>query len=267
MNTSFPPVLYSLSIFFQRIALRTRCKASAVHLAVSALLACLITIPIVVWLYPFPFFKASGGFHLLGMLVAIDVILGPILTFFIFDLKKKSLRFDLSVIAGIQIAALIYGLFATAASRPVFMTFVVDRFELVSKADVDPDELDKGPREIQNIRWGHPELAYAEQPSSLVERSTIMFASMNGVDLNRLFRYYRPFELAKPKIVLRAKPLAELYAFNDKKKLDDTLALFPGIPLAYIPLQGQKADLTVLVNRETGSLVKVVDLSPWPPSK
>jgi hypothetical protein len=243
--------------------LKARSFAAVIHLLVCALAAILVTLPIVFWLYPSPFFEAAGGMHLLGIILGIDVILGPTLTFLIFNKAKASLKMDLKIIAGIQIAALGYGLYATAASRPVYMTYVVDRFEMVSAADVDADELLKAPKEIQTVKWGHPQLAYAQQPANEEERSTIMFSSLNGVDLNRLFRYYKPFELAKPKIVERAQPVSELAKWNAQSKVSVALEPYRNQPLAFVPLQGKKRDLTVLVNGKTGDLIKVVDLKPW----
>jgi hypothetical protein len=246
-----------------KVGLKARFSAAAIHFLVSALAALLITLPIVFWLYPSPFFEAAGGMHLLGIILGIDVILGPTLTFLIFNKAKASLKMDLKIIAGIQIAALSYGLYATAASRPVYMTYVVDRFEMVSAADVDEDELLKAPKEIQTVKWGHPQLAYAQQPASEEERSSIMFSSLNGVDLNRLFRYYKLFALAKPQIVERAQQVSELSKWNTQSTVDIAVEPYKNQPLAFVPLQGKKRDLTVLVNAKTGDLIKVVDLRPW----
>jgi hypothetical protein len=252
---------------WNKSGVQRRCRAAGIHFILSAIVALLLTTPIIFWLYPSPFFQAAGGLNLLGMILGIDVILGPTLTFIVFNKAKASLKMDLKIIAFVQIVALIYGLYATAASRPVYMTYVVDRFELVSAADVDPDELKRAPIEIQDVKWGHPQLAYAEQPTSEDERSTIVFSSINGVDLNRLFRYYKPFALAQKKIVERAKPVETLLKFNDTSSVNAVLAAFKGQTLRYVPLQGKKRDLTVLVNANTGELVKVVDLKPWADSK
>ena len=160
-----------------------RFRSAGLHLIVCLAIAAFVTIPLVFWLYPSPFFQAAGGFHLLGIILVIDVIIGPALTFLVFDRDKKSLRKDLAVIAVLQLIALAYGLYVTALSRPVFMTYVVDRFEMVSAADVDPAEFLKAPSNLKLPPWGHPEQAYAEQPASQDERSSIMFSAMNGVDL------------------------------------------------------------------------------------
>lgn len=244
-----------------------RARASALHFCACLLIAVCITLPLVFWLYPAPFFQASGGMNLLGIILVIDVVIGPVLTFLVFDREKKSLRKDLWVIAGLQIAALLYGLYVTAMSRPVFMTYVVDRYEMVSAADVDDLEFQRAPKSLKRPRWGHPEIAYAEQPVDQQERSTIMFSALNGVDLNRLFRFYKNASLAKPKIVERAKPIQELNSYNSAQAVKEATNSYSKIPLAFVPVQGKKRDLTALVDAKTGDLIEVVDLRPWPDSK
>ena len=245
--------------------LRVRFKASGVHLSVSALIAICITIPTLIWLYPAPFFQAAGGMMLMGLILTIDVTVGPLLTFLVYDRRKKSLGKDLAVICALQIAALVYGLYATAMSRPVFMTYVVDRFEMVSAAEVDEEELKRAPLEFQKVGWGHPQIAYAEQPADPDERSTIMFAFINsGIDLRDMFRYYKPFSQATPSILERATSFDELRKFNSTKDVDEVQQTYgKGRTLKYLPLQGKKRDLTVLVDAQDGSLLKVVDLRPW----
>jgi hypothetical protein len=250
---------------WSRSQVLARAKAAAWHFAICAAIAICVTLPIVFWLYPTPFFQAAGGLHLLGMILAIDVVLGPTLTFLIFDTRKASLKKDLGVIALIQVLALVYGLYATALSRPIFMTFVVDRFEMVSAASVDLEELKKAPPGFRETRWGHPQMAYAEQPTDPEERSVILFAAVKkGIDLVQMFRYYRPLEQGKPKMASRARPLAELSQFNDPKAVQDVLAkVGRDRDLGYLPMQGKRRDLTVIVDRKTGDLVEVVDLRPW----
>lgn len=244
-----------------------RLRAAVLHFCVCLLIAFCITIPLVFWLYPAPFFQASGGMNLLSIILAIDVVIGPVLTFLVFNREKKSLRMDLWIIAGLQIAALVYGLYVTAMSRPVFMTYVVDRYEMVSAADVDDVEFQKAPNNLRKPQWGHPEIAYAEQPVDQEERSTIMFSAMNGVDLNRLFRYYKDAVLAKPKIVERAKAVTELNSYNDPIAVRKIISPYLNRNLAYVPVQGKRRDLTALVDAKTGQLIEVVDLRPWGASK
>ena len=117
----------------------------------SALIAAtVVTIMLLVW-YPPPYFDAMGGQGLLKILVGVDVTLGPLLTLIIFDPRKKSLRFDLSVIAALQIAALAYGVWVMFEARPVYTAFAMDRFDIVSANQLDPSDLDAGPPEYREL--------------------------------------------------------------------------------------------------------------------
>lgn len=244
-------------------ALIDRARAAGKHFLITLFIGILITIPLIFWLYPFPFFEAAGGMHLLGIVLIVDVVLGPTLTFLVFDRKKKTLKNDILVIATMQLVALIYGLLVTGFSRPVFMTYVVDRFEIVSAAEFDEQEFARAPKYLFRPKWGAPQQAFAEQPIDPKERESILFSSTQGLDLKHMFRYYKPLENGKAEIIRRAKPVSELKQYNSAKAVEEALPPPQGQPLSFVPLQGKKKDLVALVNSKTGDLVKVVDLRPW----
>jgi hypothetical protein len=245
--------------------LLARSKAGALHLLASLLVAICVTLPLILWLYPSPFLEAAGGSSLLLMILGIDVVLGPLLTFLVFDRRKASLKRDLRVIIGIQLIALVYGLYVTSLSRPVFMTFVVDRFEMVSAAEVDDEEMARAPVQFRDMKWGHPIQAFAEQPTDPKERQDVLFAFVkSGIDLKQFFRYYKPFETALPLIRQRAQAVESLKKFNPVKDVDTALEPYQkSAELRFVPMQGKKRDLTVLVDAKDGRLIKVIDLRPW----
>jgi hypothetical protein len=76
---------------WNKSGVQRRCRAAGIHFILSAIVALLLTTPIIFWLYPSPFFQAAGGLNLLGMILGIDVILGPTLTFIVFNKAKASL--------------------------------------------------------------------------------------------------------------------------------------------------------------------------------
>ena len=99
----------------------TRFRAASTHLAISAVIGAILSALFwFVW-YPSPLFKAVGGYELFLMLLVIDVILGPLLTLVVFKSGKKSLKFDLAVIALVQAAALSYGVWTLLIGRPVYV--------------------------------------------------------------------------------------------------------------------------------------------------
>jgi hypothetical protein len=74
----------------------SRWKASSIHLALSATIAVsVLALMLLLWYAP-PFFSALGGYHLLLILLGVDVSLGPLITLIIFNPKKdrKALTFD-----------------------------------------------------------------------------------------------------------------------------------------------------------------------------
>ena len=103
------PARPGLTVRRMTLTALNRWQASALHLALSAAIAVLVvTLMLLVW-YPQQYFTAMGGDTLILILIGVDVVVGPLITLIIFDPKKKGLRFDLAVIAALQLAALAYG--------------------------------------------------------------------------------------------------------------------------------------------------------------
>ena len=73
----------------------SRFRAAAVHIAICTIVgAILLGLFWFVW-YPQPLFRAVGGQDIFLMLLAIDMVLGPMLTLVVFKSGKKSLKSDL----------------------------------------------------------------------------------------------------------------------------------------------------------------------------
>ena len=86
--------------------------------------------------------------------------------------------------------------------------------------------------------------------------------SGSAVDIAQRPNLYLPLINQKQQIQKRAKDLNELYQYNDKQLVKGVLAQYPKAN-AYIPLKANAVDMTVLINREKGEVVKIVDLRPW----
>ena len=127
--------------------LKPRFQAAGIHLCISLVIAALAaTLVFALW-YPYPYRDLSGGRELFTMLVSIDVILGPLLTLAVFNLKKPRAELvrDLAIIGLVQLLALGYGLWTVYQARPVHMVFEMDRFRVTHAADIDPELLAKAP--------------------------------------------------------------------------------------------------------------------------
>lgn len=254
-----------------RQAARPRLRAAGLHAIASLALAAVLTGVLVHALYPTPFFHAAGGASLLALMVLIDVVIGPCLTFVVFDARKPraELRRDLAVIVALQAAALGYGLYSTALGRPVFMTFVVDRFELVSAAEVDADELARAPQALRALSWSGPRLAGAVRPTDPRAREQLLLAGLAGIDLKHLISRYVPYESMQAEVAARLRPLAQLEALNDAASVAAAVRQAreaggeAAAGIGWLPVSGRAEDLVALVDARSGRVLKVVRLKPW----
>ncbi|MCX9154886.1 hypothetical protein OPU71_01975 [Niveibacterium sp. 24ML] len=119
-----------------RNQIQTRIRFASLHLAISGLvLAAISTVVFICW-YPNDLLEIQGGFFVLGMVVLVDLCLGPLLTFAVYDTKKRELLRDLIVVVLIQLAATSYGVWVLYSERPAYLAFVHDRFFVVRAGDL-----------------------------------------------------------------------------------------------------------------------------------
>ena len=157
----------------------TRLRAFVVHLSASlAVVLAFLPVIVLAW-FPAPYFELYDGWAGLGTLAAVAVALGPLLTLAVFKPGKPGLAFDLSVILGLQLAALTYAGILVYQQRPAFTVFAVDRFTAISAAEVDFARL-----RYPELKFGPgsgPLLAQALPPEDPRERRALMFeVILNG---------------------------------------------------------------------------------------
>lgn len=115
------------------LSVNSRWAAFAIHLGISvALLLILLGIIFFLW-FPYDLIFA-GGIEGLKILLGVDLILGPLLTLIVFNKAKKSLKFDLSVIAALQLSCLVAGLWLIYNERPIAQVLADDGIHLHSPA-------------------------------------------------------------------------------------------------------------------------------------
>jgi hypothetical protein len=105
-----------------------RYQAFAIHIAISLVLFFVLLVCITQFWYPGILFDTGNGWKAIALIVCIDLILGPLLTLIVFNPKKNSLKFDLWMIALVQIAALAYGSWTIHSSRPLAIAYINTSF-------------------------------------------------------------------------------------------------------------------------------------------
>lgn len=239
-----------------------RLKFFLSHLTISFLIALLaVGVVFFVW-YPAPLAKAVGVTHIFLMMLIIDVIVGPILGFLVYKQGKKNLKFDLSVIILLQICAFGYGIYSIADGRPVWLVYSVDRIELIRNNDIQQQPHVKIKPQYQHPSWTSQQYVAVQLSKNHEQKQNDMFNAIFGLTLAQQPDRYVPYLQSKSDIQKNAQSLEILKQFNDKKQLKAILAQYPQAN-AFVPLKAGHVDMTVLLDKNTGEVIKIVDLRPW----
>ena len=191
---------------------RAAARAAAVHFLASMLVALLAaTVVFGLW-YPYPYRELAGGRELFLIVVAVDVVCGPLLTLVLFNPRKsrRELFLDLSLVALVQLAALGYGLYTVAQARPVYLVFEVDRFQVVSAADVQPGALKPEVGGLHDLSWTGPSIIGVRDPRNPEEKLHSLDLSMQGLEPSARPDWWQAYELSKPQVLKMVKPIDAL---------------------------------------------------------
>lgn len=248
----------------------SRLRAAGTHMTVSFLIALVaMTLVFGVW-YPPPSSQLQGVSKLLLVLIAVDVVIGPMITAIIFRPAKgwRLLRFDLMVIAALQTAALIYGTSAIFQGRPAYLVFSIDRFDLVQAQDVDRKSLKRAVAEGRpGLPWWGMRTVASRKPTNRAEAQDLLLSSVaGGSDLPQLPHLFVPYEEDRAQVLAHLHPLEELRGVNhlDEPGWAKVLAELdrPPAELGYVPLMGKVSEGAVVVDAKTGEIVRILTLTP-----
>jgi len=246
-----------------RTALKSRLRAALIHFSGSACIG-LLSLALVFWLwYPGPLAAAVGVGPIFLLMLAVDVCIGPLLTFAVFKVGKKSLPFDLAVIVCLQLGALGYGLWSIADGRPAWLVFNVDRFTLTRVNDIDLRHVSESRPEYRSPPWTGPQWVAAVIPADLENKNKLIWESaLGGSDLPQRTDLYRPLETEAAHVRERAKPLSELEQFNPAEQVRKVTAAWPQAD-AWLPFATRTQSMVVLIDKAQAKPVAIVELQPW----
>jgi len=249
---------------------RSRLRAAGIHLGLSALVATLAALLVFGLWYPYPYRELSGGSELFRLVVAVDVVLGPLITLAVFNRAKprRELRRDLAVVACLQLAGLAYGLWTVQLARPMHLVYEFDRFRVVHGTDIPLELLDKVPPGVEAMPWSGPTLLAVRPFRSAEEKLEFTMAALEGVQLSARPELWQPYEAARADVLKAAKPLAELKSRFPASgaEIDAVIREGGGAPAstAYLPVVARKAQAwTVLLDTSTARVIGFVPLDSF----
>ncbi len=237
--------------------IKERSLAAAVHLMASLVVAAFAaTLVFLVW-YPYPYRDLAGGRELFLLVMAVDVVCGPLLTLVLFNSSKPraELRRDLGLVVLIQLAALAYGLHVVSQARPMFLAQEIDRFKVVMAIDLDKSALNALPAALKPDLLSGPLVVATREPKDSTERNKVMFESLEGGrDIAERPEFYLPYEGSNAlKSLKHAKPMTEfLKRWPEQTEAAQNLAAFKKAEIAqwqYLPVVGREDWVAVLDNQ------------------
>jgi hypothetical protein len=242
-----------------------RITAFLCHLSISGMVGlAAVFVVFYIW-YPAPLHEAAGVTRIFLLLLAVDVAIGPILTLIVFKPKKPSLKFDLTVIALLQLSALGYGMNTVFEGRPAFVVFSADRFELGRACDIDPESADralKSGNQAAIAGWAQPRWVAAVEPKDPKRAQDILFSALKGgPDWPQLPELFIPLSQVKEQMLARARTVEELR--EQLRKTQSPVNLDDSKDVKWLPLRGKAKNMIVLIDAQTAEVIEILDIDPW----
>lgn len=242
----------------------TRGQAFGIHLAASFTVGGLFALATYFLWYPQPLLALQGGLLVIGVLLGVDVVLGPLMTLLVFTPRKprKELRFDLAVIVSVQLAAFVYGGWVVYSERPQYLVFAHSQFFVVRGPESlgIPDEsvLEKSPR------YGllGPRVVYATIPAEHVASGSALMSAIFGDPTFALdATAYRPYPHNLGNLQSEALDAKEI--LTELGEAPARLARTRGIEvseLSFFQIKGRSSSGVVVLRQQTGELLDILNV-------
>lgn len=245
--------------------MKNKIKAFFIHLSLSFIVISFFISLIIYFWYPLDYIEITNFKNIAVLIISIDLILGPVLTFIVYVPDKKGLYFDLLVIAVLQFSALIYGVYTLYETHPLFITYNHQGFKLIQANEVTPSMAKYEQFRISKL--SSPHIAFAKMPDDLEKQTEIMVGvDLKGEpDIDKRTEYYEPYKdhlhiilsgaLDKNKIFSKKNRTKEIELFLEKNKNIDSFS--------FLPLTGINGDATIAIDEKTAEFVGTLHINPW----
>jgi hypothetical protein len=249
------------------IVWREKLQAFGWHFVVTLALAIAAAVIIFFVWYPDPFQTMLGGTKFFLLITICDLVLGPLTSLIIYNSKKtrRALVFDYTVVGLVQIAAFVYGVMSMADARPVYVAFVKDRFEVVIAKELADEDLHDAKDAYRTRPKFGPVLVGTQSPTDREHRNALVFAALEGKDVQNFPRYYVPYEANADAIKQRARSLDDLrkrrpeaQQFIAAEKLN-----VPEERLRWLPVRSPKGFWTALLDAQSAQLLTYIPVDPY----
>lgn len=253
--------------------MRFRFTVSGLHLLASVCILSLVIGGFYLGWYGWPGWYLLGADNLVGILVLVDVGLGPLATLVVSNPTKprKELRRDIVLIVLIQMAALGYGAGTLWMGRPLYYAFSVDRIQIVPAGVFDEQTMEKARKLDAQIMpsWSSlPQWIWTALPENPDELQSLIAQSIfGGPDIVSMPQYFRPIgeaTVAMREQFLPLRVLLDSHSLSDAdyRELIPKLGR-PESELGVLPVQGRTRDGAWIFDRTSGEPLAFHPVVVW----
>jgi len=252
--------------------MRFRLTTFAIHLAASVgVLLALFGVFYFAW-YAWPAWYLLGAASVVGLIVLVDVVLGPLMTLLVASPHKPraELRRDIALIVLVQVAALLWGALTLWQGRPLYYALTLDRIELITAIDFNAEGLAQAKAKGATIMptWSSlPQWIWAPLPDNEDERGRIIAeAIVEGKDIVSMPEYFRPWADGVGALQKMLHPMPALKAPRglDEAEYQKLLARLgrPEADFGWLLMQGPRRNGSMVFERASGQPVMFVQAEP-----
>lgn len=245
-------------------------RYAGTHLLVTLAIAIIVGVLVFFIWYPKPFREMTGGLGLYKLILGIDIVCGPLLTFILASPKKthKAMLVDISLIACIQLSALGYGLYSVAQARPVALVFEYNRFRLVNYASIVQSDLKDALPQYQSIPWHRIETVGLKEIKTGEEQQANMKRFWEtGAEMGMFPDYWIPYQDVKQQVWDTADAMSKLTNLTLKQQEKLKLAIEKSgktkSQIRYAPMFTPMSDDWIVLLEAGGNIVGYANVSGW----
>lgn len=250
--------------------MKFRLKALGLHLSASACTLSLILGALYLGWYYWPGWALTDVTHVVVVMVGVDVVVGPLLTFVIAHANKprRDLVRDIAMIVAVQLCALIYGTVSLWNGRPLYYAYSETVLQLVQAYDIDAQESADGRRLNPDFAphwYSRPRWIWAPLPQDPTVSQKIVASSIQGGDdVISMPRYFKPWEQGLPALRAHLKKVDDVAYFygSQKKELKERMQA-AGLDAGQansMPLTGRGHPLLAVIDPASAKIKAIIGL-------
>lgn len=204
--------------------MRFRLKLFALHLLASASVLTLVLGLLYLGWYRWPGWYVAGVSSVVAVVVAVDLTLGPLMTFLVAQPTKPrpELARDIAIIATVQLCALVYGTYSLWSGRPLFYVYSVNTLEVVQAYDFNSHELAVARQQHAVIMphwYSLPRWIWVPLPKDSKEAGKILATVLNGGDdITSMPQYFKPWDQGLSDLRSQLRRVDDVLYFRREEK-------------------------------------------------